>query len=258
MTIEIKLENGIAKIGNFGVEIEFTSPMNMFDTAAWLTTNTEIDVRAEHYNHTTRTNWKIVMDGSVRANSNQYAMEIVSPVLNGKDGFKAIEMICAGLNVLCCSVNSSCGLHVHHEAGNFGQDKISKMIKYYKKAEKVIDQMMPTSRRGNTNNFCRSMTGLNENVMPPSRYYKVNFESLVRHGTVEFRQHSGTIDSDKIINWVILTGIIMFKVSEKKPVTGKEYPAWSRMKYQIGIIKGMDDLADKMSDFYYKRIDALK
>lgn len=255
--MEIKLENGIAKIGNFGVEIEFTSPMNMYDTAAYLTNSTGIDVRAEHYNHETRTWWKIVMDGSVRATGNHHAMEIVSPILNGKDGLSAIEMICAGLNVMCCSVNSSCGLHVHHEALDFGTDKIAKMIRYYKKSEKVIDSMMPASRRGTNNRYCRSMSSLDENVMPPSRYYKVNFESLVRHKTVEFRQHAGTIDAEKITNWVILTGIIMYKASEKRPVTGKDYPAWSRMKYQIGIIRGMDETADKMADFYYKRIAAL-
>ena len=258
--MEIRLENGKAVIGNFGVEMELTSPLNMYDTADFIRNRTGLDIRVETYNHVTRTWWKIVTDSSVRATSpGYYPMEIVSPILHSSAGLDTIKTICAALNELNCKVNRSCGLHVHHEALAFGMDKISKMIKYYKKAENVIDQMMPVSRRANNNDlYCRTMQGLDENVMPRSRFYKVNFESLVRHNTVEFRQHAGTTDAEKIINWVILTGIIMYKVTDKRPVTGKEYPAWSRMKYQIGIIKGMDEYADRMAEFYYKRIEALK
>ncbi len=35
-----------------------------------------------------------------------------------------------------------------------------------------------------------------------SRYYKVNLRSYQRHGTIEFRQHSGTVNFVKICNWV--------------------------------------------------------
>jgi len=33
------------------------------------------------------------------------------------------------------------------------------------------------------------------------RYYKVNFGALDRHGTVEFRQHQGTVNAQKAIMW---------------------------------------------------------
>jgi hypothetical protein len=36
------------------------------------------------------------------------------------------------------------------------------------------------------------------------RYQKLNLESLERHGTIEFRQHSGTVDAEKAVNWVRL------------------------------------------------------
>jgi hypothetical protein len=35
-----------------------------------------------------------------------------------------------------------------------------------------------------------------------SRYRKVNIASFNRHGTIEFRQHEGTMDPDRILNWV--------------------------------------------------------
>ena len=38
------------------------------------------------------------------------------------------------------------------------------------------------------------------------RYHKVNAESYRRHKTIEFRQHAGTTNYEKIINWVSFCG----------------------------------------------------
>ena len=35
------------------------------------------------------------------------------------------------------------------------------------------------------------------------RYYKVNAVAYERHQTIEFRQHSGTTEYEKIANWVM-------------------------------------------------------
>jgi hypothetical protein len=35
----------------------------------------------------------------------------------------------------------------------------------------------------------------------PSRDYKVNFLSLSKHGTIEFRQHEGTMDPRRVCAW---------------------------------------------------------
>lgn len=50
-------------------------------------------------------------------------------------------------------------------------------------------------------------TTINEmaNIMG-SRYFKVNLMSFQRHGTIEFRQHSGTVNATKIANWVRFLG----------------------------------------------------
>ena len=46
------------------------------------------------------------------------------------------------------------------------------------------------------------------------RYCKINAESFFRHKSIEFRQHSGTINYDKISNWILfLHGIVSY--SEK-------------------------------------------
>ena len=51
-----------------------------------------------------------------------------------------------------------------------------------------------------------------------TRYTKVNSQSYNRHKTIEFRQHSGTINYTKIMGWVkFLKDLIKF--SEKNVLT---------------------------------------
>jgi hypothetical protein len=38
-----------------------------------------------------------------------------------------------------------------------------------------------------------------------TRYIKLNLQSYVKYGTIEFRQHSGTIEFEKMYNWILLT-----------------------------------------------------
>ncbi|MDO5509556.1 MAG: amidoligase family protein, partial [Weeksellaceae bacterium] len=37
-----------------------------------------------------------------------------------------------------------------------------------------------------------------------TRYLKLNLSSYQRHGTVEFRHHSGTVNYTKIKNWILI------------------------------------------------------
>tara|TARA_R110002124_G_scaffold272617_1_gene441814 strand:- start:412 stop:702 length:291 start_codon:yes stop_codon:yes gene_type:complete len=36
-----------------------------------------------------------------------------------------------------------------------------------------------------------------------SRYYKLNLQSYNRHESLEFRQHGGTVELEKIKNWIL-------------------------------------------------------
>ena len=84
--------------------------------------------------------------------------------------------------------------------------------------ENEIDEIMPQSRRANNNHFCKSLknvvnlqskiqaaTSLDKiaQIFDHSRYFKINPESYSRHNTIEFRQHSGTIEFEKISNWIL-------------------------------------------------------
>jgi len=38
---------------------------------------------------------------------------------------------------------------------------------------------------------------------PDNRFWKLNYAAHLRHKTVEFRQHSGTLDATKAVNWLV-------------------------------------------------------
>jgi hypothetical protein len=175
----------------------------------------------EGYNHNARPHWKIVTDGSLL--DYQRGVEIVSPILSGEEGIAEMRLVCEAMTDFGCTVNQSAGFHVHVGASGQGLGFFKKLVRLYQTYEPVIDGMMPVSRRASANTYCRSLAGaspaaisaatsvsdLGRVIMRASRaqadrYHKVNITAYSRHSTVEFRQHSGTVDATKAENWVRL------------------------------------------------------
>ncbi len=91
----------------------------------------------------------------------------------------------------------------------------------YAKYEKTIDAFMAKSRRESVSTYTMSIESWPAvpamqraqtpqelaNAVPGSsdtrRYHKVNLEAFRKYGTLEFRQHQGTADFEKIKNWVL-------------------------------------------------------
>ncbi len=190
-----------------------------------------IAVEIEGYNHTTREHWKIVSDASL---SGSNTFELVSPVLHGEAGLEQVAKVCKALKKCNALINKSCGMHIHFGANDFNLTQWKNLYKNYLNYEGVIDSFMPMSRRGNENQYCRSLMHhfrserdafaaidsannvkqISQKVSGSSRYFKINAESFFRHGTVEFRQHAGTIEIDKVLNWVkFLNNLIEFSKS---------------------------------------------
>lgn len=147
-------------------------------------------------------------------------------MLEGEDGLAELEKVCWVLEALNVKVNGSCGLHVHMDASDFNITTWQNLLLSYKHAEAEIDRFMPNSRRGDENHFCgslrrfsdeniRSRRSLDElQTLLGSRYMKVNLQAYSLHGTVEFRQHSGTINFTKIENWVRFLGRMIIFAKE--------------------------------------------
>jgi hypothetical protein len=203
----------------FGVEIEVLTDGLSQEKIASAIRDAGVQAFAEGYNHSTKTHWKVITDASA-------GFEVVSPVLGGEDGFNQVEKVCKALTLIGAKVDKKCGLHVHVDARDMSRKEIASVTAAYGRWEKMFDAIVPESRRGNANRYCRSVsefmrvarqgkskvvTDVIEMFERPwdydandMRYHKVNLCAYGRHGTIEFRQHSGTTEADKVLNWVVL------------------------------------------------------
>jgi hypothetical protein len=207
--------------------------------------------------------WKVTTDGSITP-SRGTGMEIVSPILKGQNGLDQLKIVCETLREWGGLINKTCGLHIHFDAENFSMPTWRNLYKNYIICEGTIDSMMPNSRRANNNYYCQSIIGngsrtrafrkldnartvleLSQTMTNRDRYRKVNAESFFRHKSIEFRQHSGTINYEKISNWILfLHGIVSY--SEKgKIVTNGNFETMSAF------------MKNETHNFYHNRIQEL-
>lgn len=208
----------------FGVEIEAYNCSR--ERLARELQDAGIQVTIEGYNHDARSHWKLVTDSSIEGRD---TFELVSPILVGEEGLKELETVCWVLDACDVKVNESCGFHVHMDASDFSIETWKNLALSYKHIENIIDSFMPRSRRDNR--YCESMrnlpetriTGANtirdlQQAFNNNRYYKVNLEAYSRHRTVEFRQHSGTINFAKMEKWIrFINGLIIFAQTGQLP-----------------------------------------
>ena len=234
----------------FGVEIECLVAANLMRECA---ERNDMPFQYEGYNHADNNHYyKFVTDSSIRGEN---PIECVSPVLAGKNGMKSLETCCKSLNEAGAQVNRTTGLHVHIGAQNLSDEAYINVFKNYQKLERVIDTFMACSRRANNNGFCRSLQGKDfsfcttkddvHDAMNGDRYYKVNACSYLRHKTIEFRQHQGSTDFEKISNWVNFCAKLV---------------AWSkrnRLESEVASIDEIPFLTVKEKSFFKQRAEVL-
>lgn len=234
----------------FGVEIECLVAANLMRESA---TRNEMPFQYEGYNHVDNNHYyKFVSDSSIRGEN---PIECVSPVLTGKSGMKSLENCCKALNEAGAQVNISTGLHVHIGAANLSDEAYINVFKNYQKLERVIDTFMARSRRANNSQWCRTLQGRNFmwcttksdifDAMNGDRYFKVNACSYARHKTIEFRQHQGSTDFEKISNWVNFCAKLV---------------AWSKKNVLSSEVTSIDEipfLTKKEKSFFKSRAEVL-
>ena len=193
-----------------GIEIETVRESNENVLNHLRNEITDIEFNDVGYTHRTTPYWKIVRDGST------HGAELVSPILEQGNVFDQITRICQSLNRMQnTEVNRTCGLHIHLKWDGMTTEQIKKIVQRYYDYRNDIDLIMPISRRDSNNMYCleisrtdvRRVNNYNDDLrgmwsLLGTRYKKINLESLRKYGTVEFRQHSGTMDHTKILNWL--------------------------------------------------------
>ncbi len=180
------------------------------------------------------TSWKITTDGSINGTE---TFELVSPVLSGEQGLEDLKKVCQVLKRKNAKINKSCGLHVHVEVADFQVNDWKNLLINYLVLENEIDSFLPVSRRSNNNNFCKSLklstleqakTKIQncstlvdmQTQVYNNRYYKVNLHSYRKFRTVEFRHHAGSVEFEKISNWVLFVMRLTNFSKEKGIATG--------------------------------------
>jgi hypothetical protein len=130
------------------------------------------------------------------------------------------------------NTNKSCGYHCHFDMTDETIDTVRKTFLVYSIFEDSLFNMLPASRR--TSRYClpirkeykkffstpfeqywydtdnaKLITSMKKEKYQQSRYVSINYHALFYHGTLENRQHSGTINPRKIMNWIMINQILI-------------------------------------------------
>jgi len=205
----------------FGVEFEGTVKENTTLLLNALNQN-NIPTVAPGYTHEVMSEWKIVPDGSVRADEGYQAMELVSPKLHGVEGFNKIKKALSVWKEVGGKVNVTTGCHVHVDAFDLSKTEMLELAKIWAKIEsKVLWYLVSPSRRNGS--YCKRVDRqylVNLSIQETKlldRRYSLNCSAFARYKTIEFRLHNGTLNPKKIIPWIIL--LLKLVASVRKGLT---------------------------------------
>ena len=214
----------------FGVEIEFYNVHYKLAIKELRAAGLDVADFAGYTHEDSETAWKVTTDSSVTSyNTGLYAgLELVSPILKGDKGLDDLRTALTVLSNIGARVDSTCGLHVHHNASSFDHQQLINIVNLYYTHQAGINTILPKSRRTSARaRYCkpiptRSLAAINyqkqythcetenQKLMKAvnsfkTRYLVINLHAFAVHKTVEFRQHSGTLDADKAEAWILLT-----------------------------------------------------
>lgn len=144
-------------------------------------------------------------------------------------------------------VNKSAGFHVHIGSDPFFTlEDLKRICANFVKFEHALDSLMPLSRRGVNNKYCRSHLHLFGRQNPDTindvilsrnkvngllqvmnggknekecRYFKLNLQRVKNRDspTIEFRQHNGTSDFEKVRAWVLFLLYFVMNARQARP-----------------------------------------
>lgn len=167
--------------------------------------------------------WNGQADGSLGDRDGFYAVEIVSPVLQGENGIDQVFAVVAKLREHGAVVDARCGFHVHVGCGNDLRN-VRKIAALASNLEQGIYASSGTKNR-ERGHYCRKISdkyskprmfnSLNDLQMnldgSGDRYFLLNLANFAFNGkpTVEFRAFSGTLNPIKMYGYISMAiGIV--------------------------------------------------
>ena len=184
--------------------------------------------------------WVWKTDGSLKQSlfrsnylqRNYKGFELTSPCnLTWSELIPQMQAVLHIMNEYKCKVNVSCGTHVHHVGTRFTAKRLQNLSNFAVANENAIDGLVSESRRGvqrwtksnkdilDCSSWCtqtRSTTFMQSKGIQNTqdvrvsqsdhyRYRHLNLTAFGKHGTIEFRQHQGTLDFSKAVFWLAFT-----------------------------------------------------
>ena len=181
---------------HFGLELEFISPLSYQDMAVRLS-----KLKSAEY-------LRLTTDGSIEAPSGKYGLEL-NVILPESKRDEILDEVLTELNSLGAHVNKTCGMHLHVDVRNTDRKKEYENLIG---AQRVLYAMQPASRRSGSHmeRYCKIQKQRDVlRAMGLSRYHGINAQAIRKYGTIELRMHAGTIDRDKVKNFIELTRSII-------------------------------------------------
>jgi hypothetical protein len=157
-----------------------------------------------HSDYDSQGNWETKADGSISG------LEFASVVLSGYAGFAAIRDICEYAEENSWDVDDECGLHVHFDMRDECDDSRKAIACAYLMTYEVWCRFVDPNRIGGlycgaSKTTCAKVYGakwFDEFAENQHRYEWINFQAFNKHRTLEVRIHEGTLDANRICNWI--------------------------------------------------------
>jgi hypothetical protein len=189
------------KLNHVGVELEFFSKANFDKLTEAL--NAEGLIK----------NVTLKCDGSIRPRRGYIGHELAI-IATERMIYKVINKICKVLKAHESDVNSSCGMHIHIDMRNRNKELVFKNLVH---AQPILYAMNPKSRKTGgyshpteVSNFTAAKRNYSRTGINPCAYEK--------HKTIEVRVHAGTVNRNKINNWIRL----LLAIANKQTVVDHE------------------------------------
>ena len=195
----------------FGVEIEFAG-ITISRAARVISEVVGYTVNGTRYHGGNGYDaWHVESDGSVTTSHG--GGEAVSPILSGPEGLDELRRVMAALRAAGARVDRRCGMHVHVDMRDLTGEQIARTYAAYVDRQAAMDSFVAPSRRAGRNAYCRAVGEYEKAQTVESfkatrtaprvdRYRTVNVQPFSRYGTLEFRQHQGTLNGAKAVAWV--------------------------------------------------------